>query len=265
MLRLMLNSKSSLLAHQQKMDNISNNISNIDTTAYKKTDVNFEDLVYDTLKRKGYPVSRDGKTGYGLQNGTGIKIGRPIKNNRQGSLMKTEIKTDLAIDGRGYFEIIMNDGSKAYTRDGSFRVDLHGHLVDASGNYVNVIDEKGKTVYVNNIDSRLTNEDIFVNEDGEVFAKGENSDKKIGSIVIKDFIGNDALIPISGNLNIPKEGAQSINASGSKIYQGFLEQSNVDIEEEMVDMIVTQRAFQLSSSSLKTADEMWSLINNLKK
>ena len=82
---------------------------------------------------------------------------------------------------------------------------------------------------------------------------------------MKDFIGDDALIPISGNLYAPKENAQSAEAYGSKICQGFLEQSNVDIEEEMVDMIVTQRAFQLNSSSLKTADEMWNLINNLRK
>jgi flagellar basal-body rod protein FlgG len=265
MLRLMLNSKSTLNAQQQKIDNISNNMSNIETTGYKKTSMNFEDLVYDSLKRKGYPVSKDGESKGALQNGTGIKVSEPIRNTKQGNLLPTDMKTDLAIEGSGYFEVNLRNGEKAYTRAGSFKVDLYGNLVDVNGNAINLVDDQGKDVKINNMESKLTNNNIYVNEYGEVWARGENLNQRIGKISVKDFIGNNTLTPIGGNLFVPKENATMVDAKESKIYQGFLEQSNVDVNEEMVEMIVTQRAFQLSSSALKTADEMWGMINDLRR
>lgn len=261
MLRLMLNSKSTLNAQQKKMDSISNNMSNIQTTGYKKTSMNFKELVYDSLKRKGYPTSKNTKAKEALQNGTGIKTSTPIRNNRQGNLLQTDMKTDLAIEGSGYFELDLRNGEKAYTRAGSFMVDLYGNLVDANGNAVNIVDDEGKDIHLK---SNLTNSNIYVNEYGEVWARGENSNQRVGKIKVKDFIGNDTLIPIGENLFIPKENATMVDAKESKIYQGFLEQSNVDVNEEMVEMIVTQRAFQLNSSALKTADEMWGMINDLR-
>lgn len=265
MLRIMWNSKSSLRAQQQKMDNISNNLSNVDTIGYKKTAVNFEDLVYESLKRKGYPISEKGSKDRILQNGIGIKTTDPVRNYGQGNLMQTNMKNDFAIEGNGYFEVNLKNGQKAYTRAGSFKVDLNGYLVDLNGNTVNLVDDRGKDVDLRKLDSKLTNQNIFLNEYGELFARGNGFNQKLGKFKLRDFVGNDSLQAIGGNYFIAKEDAKMLEPKDSIIFQGFLEQSNVNFHDEMVEMILTQRAFQMSSTSLKTADEMWGMVNNLKK
>lgn len=263
MYRLMWSSKSSMKAQQKKLDSISNNMANVNTDGYKRSEVTFEDLVYDTLERKGYAVSKDRKGKAEVQNGTGVKATAWTRDNKQGSLTETGIKTNLAIDGKGFFEVKLPDGSSAYKRSGSFNVDLNGNISDKNGNRLSIVDEKGNEINTYDGDIKFTSDNFIVSKGGDVSILKNDKYEKVGNIKIKDFVGNNALRPIGESLFVPIEGAESVDTNDYDIHQGYLELSNVDVAKEMTDMILTQRAFQLSSSSLKTADEMWGMINNL--
>ncbi len=265
MLRLMWNSKSSMMAQQEKLDAVSNNIANINTNGYKKISTNFEDLVYESLDRKGYPVSSGGNGKAILQNGTGVKTSQWTRDNSQGNLTATGVPTDLAIDGLGYFEVQQPDGSKAYTRSGNFVTDGSGTIVDESGNRLSIVDGKGNNVNKADGPYDFKGNNFTINEKGLVTLKDGNVDLLVGKVKISNVIGDNSMTSIGDSLFIPKTGSQVVEGNDYAIRQGFLELSNVDIATEMTDMLVTQRAFQLSSSTLKTADEMWQMANNLRK
>lgn len=264
MIRLLWNSRSSMMAQQEKLDCISNNIANVNTNGYKKVTVNFEDLVYDSLEREGYPVSqgKDGSTV--LQNGTGIKTGEWTRDFNQGNLTETNLATDLAIDGMGFFEVIQPDGSKAYTRAGNFMVDATGTLVDQKGNRLSITDKQGNEINKVGGPYKFEKNNFHVESTGIVTIKSDNKDITIGKMRVVDAVGNNSMSSIGDNLFMAKPGATVLESKDYSIMQGYLEQSNVDIGTEMTDMIMTQRAFQLSSTTLKTADEMWQMANNLR-
>jgi len=265
MLRLLWNSKGSMMAQQEKLDCISNNIANVNTNGYKKVSANFKDLVYESLDRKGYPVSTDKNGKAILQNGTGVRVGEWTRNNIQGNLQATALPTDLAIDGAGFFEVALKDGGIAYTRSGNFVTDGSGTIVDESGNRLNIINDQGKNVNSPEGPYKFSGNNFNVDAKGLVFIKEGNDYVPVGKVKISNIIGDNSMIPIGDSLFMAKPGAQVVQSTDYAIRQGFLELSNVDIATEMTDMLVTQRAFQLSSSTLKTADEMWQMANNLRK
>ncbi|MBZ9688058.1 flagellar basal body rod protein FlgG [Clostridium estertheticum] len=265
MLRLLSNSKSSMMAQQEKLDCISNNIANVNTNGYKKISANFKDLVYESLDRKGYPVSKGINGKAILQNGTGVRVGEWTRDNMQGSLTSTELPTDLAIDGTGYFEVVQPDGNKAYTRAGNFLTDASGTIVDQKGNRLSILDNKD--ININRLDGpyKFNANNFHVDEKGLVTIKQNNVNLQVGKVRISNVVGDNSMISVGDSLYMPKPGVQVSKSTDYSIKQGYLELSNVDIATEMTDMLITQRAFQLSSSALKTADEMWQMANNLHK
>lgn len=263
MLTILWNSRAAMNAQQQKLDSISNNLANVDTEGYKKTDVGFQDLVYENLNRTGYPLSADAK--YDRQNGTGVKTTGLSRNFGQGPLKETGINTDLAIDGDGFFKVKLQDGSIAYTRDGSFVPTVDGGLATSDG-YKLVIDDL-------NPNFQFKPNNFSVNDSGEITTLVDGNAVKVGKITLANVdrqnstanVG-DALVSVGNNLYKPVQGVamKDVTGTGTGISQGFIEGSNVNISQEITDMIITQRAFELNSKALKTADDMWNMVNNLR-
>lgn len=259
-LRIMWNGRSAMNAEQQKLDSISNNIANINTNGYKREDVSFQDLVYESVKRTGYPTNDNQNT---ILNGTGVKAGRWIRDNGQGDLIRTNSNTDFAIDGEGsYFRVTLQDGTKGYERAGSFNIDKSGTLADKNGNKLDIdISEEGRNLIDSGV---LLNEKNFsVREDGEIYINNDGNNVYYGKMNLYTPIGEEALRSVGENIYVLNQGGQ-MNASNATIVQGALEHSNVDIGKEFTEMIVAQRAFEMGSRALKTGDEMWGMINSLK-
>lgn len=259
-LRALWTSKTGLAAQQQKLDNISNNLANVNTAGYKRQEVSFQDLVYENIERLGYPTTTDAKTPQ--INGTGARIGAALRDNTQGSLLSTGMNTDLALDGPGYFRVNKPDGTQAYLRSGSFNVDSLGRLVDKTGNILDIeYTTEGNAI---NEAGGLSADNFTVDQSGKISVRQGNDIVDYGTINIYNFTGRDALLSAGKNLYVPKDGAELYTEKGTNILQGLLENSNVDIAREMTDMIVAQRSFELNSKGIKTADDMWGLINNMK-
>jgi flagellar basal-body rod protein FlgG len=273
LLRILWSSRSAMSAQQEKLDSISNNIANVNTEGYKKVDVTFKDLVYETLNRSGNPISE--ANGVSSINGTGVRTAEWIRDTRQGSLTETSESTNLAIDGQGYFQVELPqknaDGSikTAYTRSGAFNIDRSGTLVDKNGNKLTV------DFYDNALpeDKLFTKNNFKIDEKGVILKTDELGTKEVGRINLYNVAGQGTLKAIGSNLYaINTESVNGIEVPVEKPYvvqdssirQGFLELSNVDLTKEMTEMIMTQRAFELSSKAMKTADEMWGMSNNLR-
>ena len=255
MLTTLWTSKSGLNANQEKLDVISNNIANVNTTGYKKVNVGFKDLISSSLDEWGNPLNDKTATV-----GSGVKTGNFTKDNSQGGLQTTNQKTDLALDGEGYFKVISSNGTEYYTRDGSFKLDSYGRLVTANGNILEVQYANG---YSQN-NTGLTADNFTINKKGEIFAENNGNFEKVGEIAVYTAVGNDAFTSVGDNLFKELNGVQVYRILDADLYQGYLEASNVDLSQEMTDMIVAQRAFQLSSKGITAADEMWQMINNLR-
>lgn len=255
MLTTLWTSKSGLNANQEKLDVISNNIANVNTTGYKKVNAGFKDLISSSLDEWGNPLNDKTATV-----GSGVKAGNFTKDNSQGGLQTTNQKTDLALDGEGYFKVISGNGTEYYTRDGSFKLDSYGRLVTANGNILEVQYANG---YSQN-NTGLTADNFTINKKGEIFAENSGNFEKVGEIAVYTAVGNDAFTSVGDNLFKELNGVQVYRTLDADMYQGYLEASNVDLSQEMTDMIVTQRAFQLSSKGITAADEMWEMINNLR-
>lgn len=255
MLELLLHNRTAMNAQQQKMDSISNNIANQNTVGYKREDVDFSDLIYDSLKRNGYPTSTTPVGEVIQQDGTGVRANGYIRDNKQGELETTGMCTDLTLDGRGYFKVTRGDGTTAYERNGNFNLDSNGKLVDKNGNVLEINFTNGTVP--------LTYDNFMVREDGTVGVKTDKGMQEVGKIDVYDSIGQASMLSIGDNLCVPKTGVQMFKINDTSIRQGFVEKSNVDLTKEMTDMITTQRSFQLNSKCLTTADEMWQAVNNM--
>lgn len=268
MLRILWNSKSAMSAEQDKLDNISNNIANVNTEGYKKTDVSFKDLVYENLNRIGYPNTKES------YNGTGVRSGDWSRDITQGNLSQTDVKTDLAIDGQGYFMIQLPDKNTdgtyktAFTRAGSFNVDGEGNIVDKNGNKLSIAFNSNSQT-----DNHFTLDSFKVDEQGNVYNTVDGAEKEVGKINLYNVVSQDSLSSVGNNLYVVNtKTVNGVQVPAEKPYlvqdttirQGFLELSNVDLTKEMTDMIVAQRAFEMNSRAMKTADEMWSMANNLR-
>ena len=255
MLRTLWTSKSGMNANQERLDAISNNLANSTTTGYKKIEVGFQDLLTESLDRKGYPIND--KESY---IGTGVKAGEFYRNNGQGGLIETLRSTDLALDGTGYFRVISSNGESAYTRDGTFAVDGAGDIVDSSGNRLHLEYSNG----FNSENVEFTKDNFLVDSEGSVYLKEDGAFKKVAEVPVYTAVGDRAFLSVGDNLFQPMEGVEVFRTRDVDFFQGFTEGSNVDVAEEFADMIMTQRSFELSSRGIKTADEMWGMVNNLR-
>ncbi|NLP28085.1 MAG: flagellar basal body rod protein FlgG [Clostridia bacterium] len=260
MLRVLWNSKSGMIANQEKLDSISNNLANANTSGYKRVSVSFQDTMSETLRREGYPITVNGERGQDPFTGTGVKASTWTRDSKQGPLIETNKSSDLAIDGEGYFQVRRSDGSLAYTRVGQFDVDANENLVDPNGSRVTIVPAQG--VDVESI--KFTEGNYTISKNGEVSIKDGNEYTLVGTIPLFTTNGTDDFISIGENYYQAKVGVEINQVENPSIYQGYLEGSNVDMVTELTDMIVTQRAFQLGSKGLQVADEMWQMANNLK-
>jgi len=256
MLRTLWTSKAGMQATQEKLDSISNNIVNSGTTAYKKVNVEFKDLLTQTLDRNGVPLNDKSAV-----LGTGSKTGEWYRDKTQGTLIESSINSNLAIDGEGYFKVITSTGEAAYTRDGSFTVDSNGQLVDSQGNLLEIQYENGYS----SENSNLTINNMRVDTSGNLYVQNSDTFVKIGEIYLYTAVGDQAFLSQGNNLYYAVDGAEVYEVTDADIHQGMLEGSNVDIAEEFTEMIVTQRAFELSAKGITTADEMWQMVNNMKR
>ena len=268
MLRALYSASSGMRAQQFNLDTISNNLANVNTTGFKRNRVEFQELLYRTLREPGQ-LTREGRTvPTGVQVGHGVRIASATPSDfGQGSLKETSNPLDLAIEGEGFFAIELPDQSIAYTRDGSFKLDAEGYLVTSNGYYV--LDEGLAPILVGEDPVK----DIAITEGGLVSVKlpGEDVAEEIAVIGLTRFPNPAGLEKIGRNLykateaaGFPTEGIPMEDGMGS-IVQGFLEMSNVQVVVEMVDMITAQRAYELNSKAITTSDEMLQIANNLKR
>ncbi len=253
---------SGMLSQELNMDVISNNLSNVDTTGFKKSRVDFQDLLYQTKSVPGSDNTEGSRLPIGIQIGNGVRAIGTQKMFTDGELIETGNDTDIAIQGDGFFQVLMPDGSMAYTRNGSFKKTNNGQLVTADGFAL----EPAITIP---IDATK----VSIGSDGtvSVIQGNENVSTPIGRIEIARFINPSGLMNIGKNLLKPTSisGDAQVGVPGN---EGFgtlanrtLETSNVKVVEEMVKMITAQRAYEVNTKSIQTADNMLQMANNLKR
>ncbi len=260
MIRSLWIAKTGLDAQQMNMDVVSNNLANVSTTGFKRSRAVFEDLLYQTLRQPGAKSSQQSEIPSGLQLGTGV---RPIATERiflQGNLTQTGNPLDVAIQGNGFFQISLPDGTTAYTRDGSFQVNSQGQLVTASGYTV----APAITIPADTLS-------ITISRDGIVSVQqpGSTTPTQIGQLQLASFINPAGLQSQGENLYLETaaSGAPSTNTPGTNglgvLNQAYLETSNVNVAEELVNMIQAQRAFELNSRAVTASDQMLQRLTQL--
>src|SRR5574344_102415 len=249
--------KTGLSAQDMNLTTISNNLANVSTTGFKRDRAEFEDLLYQIRRQPGGQSSQDSELPSGLQLGTGVRIVGTQKIFTEGSLQTTEQPLDMAINGRGFFQIMMPDGTISYTRDGSFQLNSDGQVVTSSGYPLEpaiVLPEQVRN--------------FTVGEDGTVSVTIANEPQPqiLRNIQTVDFINYAGLEAIGNNLFLetaasgaPQVGQPGTNGLGN-VLQNTLENSNVSVVEELVNMITTQRAYEMNSKVISTADQMLSFI-----
>jgi flagellar basal-body rod protein FlgG len=245
--------KTGLDAQQTRLAVVSNNLANVNTAGFKKSRAVFEDLLYQNVRQVGGSTSQDTQAASGLSIGTGVRVVATEKTFTQGAMNQTGNALDLAINGRGFFQVLMPDGTAAYTRAGDFQVNHQGQLVTSAG-------------YVVQPAINIPNgaQSITIGNDGivTVALAGQAAPTQVGSIQLADFINPAGLQPRGENLltesassGTAQPGTPGLNGLGS-ISQGTVEESNVNVVEEMVNMIETQRAYEMNTKAIQTADQM---------
>ncbi|CBJ81081.1 flagellar biosynthesis; cell-distal portion of basal-body rod [Xenorhabdus bovienii str. Jollieti] len=260
MIRSLWIAKTGLDAQQTNMDVIANNLANVSTNGFKRQRAVFEDLLYQTERQPGAMSSEQTNLPSGLQIGTGV---RPVATERlhsQGNLAQTNNSNDVAIKGQGFFQIQMPDGTTGYTRDGSFQKDQNGQLVTAGGFQV---------VPAIIIPDNATKMSIARDGIVSINVQGQNAPQQVGQLTLTTFINESGLESIGENLyletnssGVPVENAPGINGAGL-LYQGYVETSNVNVAEELVNMIQVQRAYEINSKAVSTSDQMLQKLTQL--
>ncbi|WDZ98023.1 flagellar basal-body rod protein FlgG [Herbaspirillum sp. WKF16] len=260
MIRSLWISKTGLDAQQTQLDVISNNLANVSTNGFKRSRAVFEDLLYQTVRQPGAQSSQQTQLPSGLQIGTGV---RPVATERiftQGNVNQTNNDKDLAIQGAGFFQILLPDGTTAYTRDGAFQTDSQGQLVTSSGYTL----QPPITVPLNTTK-------LSVGRDGTVsiMQAGSTATTQIGTIQVATFINPAGLESRGENLYVetaasgtPNPNTPGTNGAGA-LWQGYVETSNVNVVEELVNMIQTQRAYEINSKAITTSDQMLAKLSQL--
>lgn len=251
-----------MLAQQTNVEVISHNIANVNTTAYQRRRPEFQDLLYQNQRRVGSPSSDAGTiVPVGVQLGLGVKTAAVYRIAEQGNLALTENKLDLAINGNGYFQILLPNGGTAYTRAGSFQLDNAGNIVTADGFQL-----QPNITIPNNVS------DISINSSGQVLVQidGQVATQNLGQIQLARFANEAGLLAEGDNLytETPASGAAITDNPGNvgfgTLQQGFLETSNVNAVEEISNLISAQRAYELNSKVLETADQMMAAASNIR-
>jgi flagellar basal-body rod protein FlgG len=251
-----------MLAQQRNVEVVSNNLANMNTTGFMRRRTEFHDLLYQNLRRAGSTSSDAGNiVPSGVQLGLGVKMAAVYRIHEQGNLSATDNTFDMAIQGNGFFQVLMPDGQTSYTRDGTFQLNADGQLVTHDGYLI----QPGITIPANTID-------VTINGSGEVLAKiqGQVALQNVGQLNIATFPNAAGLQAMGSNLYLetPASGSPATGSPGSTGYgtilQGFLETSNVNAVEEISNLISAQRAYEMNSKVIKTADEMMSSLNQVR-
>ena len=253
MIRSLWISKTGLDAQQTQMDVIANNLANVGTNGFKRSRAVFEDLLYQTLRQPGAQSSQQTQLPSGLQLGTGVRLVTTERIFTQGNLQQTGNSKDVAIQGQGFFQVLRPDGSTAYTRDGSFQTDFQGQLVTSSGYFIQPA-----------IAIPPNSQSITIGRDGTVSVTTPESTVpvQVGTVQLATFINPAGLQSVGENLYIEtaSSGTPNITNPGADgagvLNQGYVETSNVNVVEELVNMIQTQRAYEINSKSVQTSDQM---------
>lgn len=252
--------KTGMSAQQTQLDVIAHNLANVSTTGFKRNHAVFEDLIYQNLRQVGASTSEQNQLPTGLHLGLGVRTVATGRSFSQGSLQESHKPLDVAINGAGFFEVTLPDGSPGYTRDGSFQTDSQGRLVTSSGLPV----ANGITIPANATS-------VSISAQGAVSATlpGNIAPQPLGSLAMVGFINPAGLEPVGQNLfresaasGQPQPGAAGSNGLGL-VKQGFLEASNVNVVEELVGMIQTQRAYEMNSKAVQTSDQMLARLSQL--
>jgi flagellar basal-body rod protein FlgG len=260
MIRALYTAASGMSAQQTNIDNVAHNLANVNTTGFKKSRVEFEDLVYDQTKVPGAPTSTTNETPVGLETGLGVRAVATSRNFGRGNLKATNGPLDIAIEGDGFFQIQLPNGEIGYTRSGSFHLNADGAIVTAEGYQL----EPQISIPPNATSISISKDGIV-----SVLVPGTVGSQQVGSLEIASFQNPAGLLATGGNLfqqttasGEPQVGAPGEDSRGT-LAQGFTEDSNVSVVEEMVNMILGQRAYEANSRVIRAADEMLAQVNTI--
>ena len=259
-MRALYTAASGMNAQQANIDNIAHNLANVNTTGFKKSHIEFEDLVYEQTKVPGSPTSTTGEAPVGLESGLGVRTASSPRDFSAGNLRNTNNPFDLAIQGSGFFQLTLPSGEVGYTRTGTFQLNAQGQIVSQDGNLL----DPAITIPPNATS-------VFISKDGIVSAalSGQSAPQQIGTIELASFQNPSGLLAAGGNIfkattasGDATVGAPGLDGKGT-LQQGFVEDSNVSVVDEMVNMILGQRAYEANSKVLKAADDMLQQVNTV--
>ena len=261
MIKAMRTAASGMIGQQMNVDNIANNLANVNTTGFKQDRAAFTDLLYQEIQRAGVRLPNGNVTPVGKSIGSGVRLAAIDKEFRQGSLRQTGNPFDMAIQGEGFFQVTLQNGNLAYTRDGSFKRDAQGNIVNSAGLMLQPQISLGAEVIT-----------IAVTPDGLLQGYDGVNPQPVTTVQIElaRFVNPKGLRAIGGNLYVETEASGTAETGNPGTAQfgtlqgGFLEESNVEIVREMVELISAQRAYEINSNAIKTADEMLRVANNLR-
>jgi flagellar basal-body rod protein FlgG len=262
MIRSLYTAATGMEAQQLNIDVIANNLANVNTTGFKRSRVDFQDLLYQTIRTAGAAQAQGVQIPTGIQVGLGTRVASVQKLFTQGDFQMTGNKLDLLIEGNGFFQVMLPSGNLAYTRDGSFKIDGQGRLVTSDGYPVQP-----------EITIPAGAKEISIGEDGTVSATlaGQSAPQELGQIQLVGFTNPAGLESLGRNLFVqteasgePVPGTPGQDGLGT-LAQGYVEMSNVKVVEEMVNMIIAQRAYEVNSKSIQAADEMLNIANNIRR
>jgi len=260
MIRALYTAASGMVAQQSNIDNVAHNISNVNTTGFKKSRVEFQDLVYQQLLQAGSQTSTSSEAPIGLEFGLGTRSVATARDFSAGNLKSTSGPLDLAIEGRGFFQVSTPDGTTAYTRCGALHLNAEGNVVTSDGYRV----EPNITIPPNATSITISRQGIV-----SVALPGQSAAQQVGTIELASFANPAGLSALGGNLfatttasGEPTTGVPGTDGMGT-VVQGFLEESNVSVVEEMISMILGQRAYEANSRVVRAADEMLTQVNNM--
>lgn len=263
MIRALFTAATGMVGQQLNVDTIANNLANVNTTGFKKSRVNFHDLLYETVKPAGTETQAGTTIPEGIQVGHGVRPASVAKIFSQGNMIQTGNPLDIVIEGDGFFQIELPDGTLAYTRDGNFKMNQDGIVMTADGYPIS----PALTIPTNY-------EQLTIGSDGTISARipGDNTPQNVGNILISRFanppgldarLGRNLLLETQAS-GAPEEGQPGLEGRGL-LEQGFLENSNVQVVEEIIQLIIAQRAYEASSQVIQTSDQMLQLANQLRR
>jgi flagellar basal-body rod protein FlgG len=262
MMRSLYTAATGMMAQQLNMDVVANNLANVNTVGFKRSRADFQDLLYQEMRPAGATVAQGATSPTGLEVGLGVKAGATVTQFDQGTFQNTGSKYDVGIEGEGFYKVLLPDGTTGYTRDGAFKRDVQGKLVNSDGYSIQP-----------EITIPTDADDIAIGKDGTVSITrgGSNKPENVGKITLTRFSNPAGLEHLGGN-NFRETAASGSPTDGTPgqagfgtLSQGILEMSNVQIVQEMVNMITAQRAYEVNSKAIQTSDEMLQTANQLKR